>query len=418
MYSSTEALANRRVPADSTRLGAETRAGRTRPRRYVAAVGDANDPHTWCGIPYYLLQAGITAGCFDGGLRLSAHGLHWQAQRLLWNGVQWTRGDRFGGYQYSVPFLEWLWREERIRARNAAVINCFQLFPPSLVGDASVEKWFYIDQTLTQLFDHYGQRALVGKKIAAEAIARERIGYQAATGVIVHSRWTANSVATDYGIASDRIHVVTPGANIAAQPYEKWLAMQSSAATAAERDRHALKLVFIGKDWRRKGLPRLLAALQRVQKQSVSINLCVIGCRQDDLPAALSTTPSVQWHGFIDKEADWARFLALVGSCDVGCLLSTAEAGGIAQREFHALGLAVLGTTAGGAPEHADLECSWLVAPDAPVETIAAQLVKLARDPTWVSRAKAAAWRKRHRFLYQTAITGIQRLLEETPVRP
>jgi len=59
-------------------------------------------------------------------------------------------------------------------ARRGGGSIVFQLYPPSVAADETIEKWFYIDLTLTQLFDYYELRASVGRAIAADAMARER----------------------------------------------------------------------------------------------------------------------------------------------------------------------------------------------------------------------------------------------------
>lgn len=322
------------------------------------------------------------------------------------------RGDRWGGFQYSESFLEALWKPYRERLRNALIINCFQLYPPSIVWDDSLEKWFFIDQTLLQLFDHYGTRASVGRRIAEEAIKREREGYQAATGVMVHSHWAARSVVEDYGVMADRVHVVVPGANLDLEAYSRW--EQEEGERRAERcsgygPAGPVRFVFVGKEWKRKGLHRLMAGFRLARHKGCRSLLRVIGCSKESLPKELTAVEGIEWCGFVDKEREAGRFLHLVAQCDVGCLLSQAEAGGIAVREYHALGLAVLGTTAGGSPEHACAEASWLLEPEAPDEAVGQAILKISRERARLEAAREAAWSKRHSFLYPATV---QRMLE------
>jgi len=111
--------------------------------------------------------------------------------------------------------------------------------------------------------------------------------------------------------------------------------------------------------------------------------------------------------GFVDKRTESDRYLDLVGECDMGCLLSRAEAGGIGLREFHALGLAVLGPDVGGAPDHAIAGASLLVRPEATDEAIAALLVDLARQPERVEALRAASWTQRRDALWETTVEGL-----------
>jgi glycosyltransferase involved in cell wall biosynthesis len=359
-------------------------------RTFLAAVGDVNDPITWSGIPYHFLQAARADGLIDEGLPLNASGPDWTRRRVLWNlaRVLTLRGQ--GGYQYSVPFLERLWAPFHEQLRGHSVINCFQLFAPSLVADRQVRKVFYIDMTLLQLFDFYGQRGTVGPALAREALAREREGYQAADLVVGHSSWAADSVIRDYGIAPAKVRWVIPGANLDRDLYHAWND-EVTRRGPVEAD-GPLKLVFIGKYWDRKGLDRLLEAILSAQQRGVEIRLHVIGCDRPSLPAPLQIVPGVEWLGFLDKRRGMRRFIDLVAQADIGCLLSRAEAGGMVLREYHALGLIVLGTTVGGSPEHMFDSAGRAFTPTATPQEIADWLVMLKSNPDEFRRLKANAW--------------------------
>ncbi|HEV2916052.1 MAG TPA: glycosyltransferase family 4 protein [Pyrinomonadaceae bacterium] len=377
-------------------------------RRFLAAVGDSNNPLTWSGIPYHFLQAARARGLLDEGLPLSTSGAGLRAARAAWNSLRVLGGDHYGGYQYSVAFLERLWRPVRDRIRGGIVINCFPLYAPSVVADESVSKWFFIDQTLLQLFDYYEQRALIGRRIAREALERERAGYAAATGIIAHSHWAAESLMNDYAIPQERIHVVTPGANFDAHLYARWEEEESlRRANAREREGLPLRLLFVGKYWRRKGLDRLLGALALGRRAGLRAMLRVVGCERETVPRELREVEGVEWIGFLDKRRDSGKFLRTLAECDVGCLLSRAEAGGIALREYHALGLVVLGTDAGGAAEHMIPGASIAVSARASVEEIASKLLELEREPSRLLELKSAAWLTRRLALWDTTVDRI-----------
>ena len=293
--------------------------------------------------------------------------------------------------------------------RGSIITNCFPLFAPSVIKDRTIEKWFFIDQTLLQLFDYYEQRPLIGRRIAEDAIEREREGYCAATGIIVHSHWAAESVIRDYGVPTQRVHVVVPGANIDPVEYARWEAEEEERRTDTEEtDERPLRLVFVGKYWQRKGLDRLLRALAVARCSGLSATLRVIGCQRETVPSDLRNVDGVEWIGFLDKQADAARFLRTVAECDVGCLLSRAEAGGIALREYHALGLVVLGTDAGGAPEHMISNASLIVPTQAAEEEIATTLLDLEKDLPRFARLRAIAWQRRHSALWEETVRQIK----------
>jgi glycosyltransferase involved in cell wall biosynthesis len=374
-------------------------------RRFVAAVGDSNDPVTWSGIPFHLLQALKETNPSWRGLPFAADGTAWMRRRLIWNARQVMTGDQRGGYQYSTRFLEKLWGPHRAEIQGGMVINCFQLYPPSVVADDSIEKWFFIDQTLTQLFEYYGEAERVGRCIAAEAVERERIGYESATAIFTHSDWAAEGVM-GYGIDSKKVRTSVPGASLDLGQYRLWEAGQTQRSTD-DLSSDGLRLVFVGKYWYRKGLDRLMRAFQIARRGGAQMSLTVIGCERGSLPEDVRDAEGVGWLGFIDKRRAFRSFVDAVASCDVGCLPSRAEAGGIALREFHALGLAVLATTTGGTPEHAFPPSSWLISETAGDQELAGMLVALANDRDAVRNAKAAAWTNRARFLYPATIRSM-----------
>jgi glycosyltransferase involved in cell wall biosynthesis len=288
---------------------------------------------------------------------------------------------------------------------GATVINCFQLYPPSVVENKSIEKWFYIDMTLRQLFDYYGVGNSIGASIAHDSVQREKHGYASAAGVIAHSRWAARSLIQDYGISRDRVQVVVPGASLDPEQYAAWEHRQTGPKgfTATQ----PLRLVFVGKYWKRKGLDRLLDAFGLALQGGLNATLRVVGCAQNSLPPACRDVPGVEWVGFVDKQKEPQRLLNLIAECDVGCLLSRVEAGGIALREYQALGLVTVGPDTGGAPEHMIDGASIAVSPVATSEDIAAALLEL--DPSKVKfhRLRANAWNMRRQALWENSVTQI-----------
>jgi glycosyltransferase involved in cell wall biosynthesis len=370
------------------------------PRTYLAALGDTNDPLTWSGIPFYFLTAGRAAGLIDEGLKLLVNNKPWRARRTVWNLVQVAMRRRHGGYQYQTGALERLYAPFRDRLQGSVVINCFQIYPPSIVRDQRVEKWFYIDMTMRQLFDDYG--APLDPRTAAKVLAQERTGYEAATGIITHSRWAAQSVVGDYGIPADRVHTVVPGANLDSAAYAQW--EQGRTGPDDNVDDPTMKLVYVGSVNQRKGVDRLLGAFRLLRQQGVPATLRIIGADSESMASLYRDVEGVEWLGFMDKRRDAARFLAAVAECHIGCLLSRAEAGGMVLREFHALGLAVLGPAVGGAPEHMIPGSSIAVPPAASDKEIADILLMLWQDRPRLRQMRRQAWNSRRNALWESTV--------------
>ncbi len=376
-----------------------------RPRRLLAAAGDAGDPRAMSGLPYHFQLYGRRAGLVDGSATRSAVDWRMRAQRVAWNAWRAATLRGHGGYQYTAGKNALYWPPER-PAPDDVVINIFQLYPRPLL-DGDHRRWFFIDQTLTQLWDTYGQRGKLSRGVAERAMAWEREGYARAEGVIVNSTWAQQSVVADYGVPVERTAVVLQAANLEPDGYDAWAARH----TPAEVGDGPLRLVFVGNDWRRKGLDRLLHAVARVNAGRQRVQVDVLGLTAGDVPPELAAVRHVTWHGFVDKRRDQDRMLDLLGRADVGCLLSRAEAGGNCLREFHATGLAVLGTSAGGAGEQVIADAAWLVAPDESVDEVADRLRHLAGAPDEVAARKARSWAQRTDALWPATLADVDAVL-------
>ena len=376
-------------------------------RVLLALVGDANDPATWSGTAFHCLESGRALGTIDAGLPLETTSGAWIWRRRLWNLARLLSRFEKGGYQYSEAFLERLWMRA-VLARDDTLINMFQLYPARLFARHPGEKWFYIDQTLNQLFNCYGVADLIGPRIAADALARERDQYAASAGVVAQSAWAARDLMETYGLPPARVHVAVAGANIDREALAAWEAERTHAPIPPERP---LRLVFVGKEWRRKGLDRLIRAVTLARLDGTSVELTVIGVLPSQLPPDLAGADGITWAGFIDKRSDLQSFLDTVADCDVGCLLSQAEAGGISLREFCRLGLPTIAPAIGGSPEYVYKPAADLVAPDAPDEEIAAIISRLARDRDELERRRRLAFEARHLASWDTAVARLGALV-------
>jgi glycosyltransferase involved in cell wall biosynthesis len=336
--------------------------------RFLAVVGDPNRIGTWSGIPYFFLQAGREQGFLAGGLPLSPEDL--RGRRLMWNLGRVARGARPGGFQYTEAFLKPLFAQARLRPdQPVEIISHFPLLPP-LPWPPGWRVSYYIDATLRQNFLDYGLADRVSAEVREDALRREREHYHAAERVVCMSRWAAASVVEHYGIPPAKVSVILPGANL----HERDLANADGAGPPAL---DPLRLGFIGKDWRRKGLPFLLRVAEELERRRVGVRVVALGPSAAELPAH----PLLESAGFVDKGRETGRFVQLVRSCHFGCLFSSAEAYGIANLECLRLGVPVLASRVGGVPDAVPSGLGYLFEPGCPPDEVADLLQAFVRDP-------------------------------------
>jgi glycosyltransferase involved in cell wall biosynthesis len=337
--------------------------------RVLTVVGDPNRIGAWSGIPYFFLKAGKEQGFLSCGLPLRPEDL--RRRRVLWNLARLGRGARPGGFQYAEAFLRPLFGQARLcEQEELEIVSHFPLLPPWPWPRA----WrvsYYIDATLRQNFFDYGLARRIGPGARQDALSRERERYHAAERVVCMSRWAARSVVEHYGVPPSRVLVIPPGANLDES------ALAPPAHPGAPPPLVPLRLGFIGKDWRRKGLPFLLRVADALARRSVPVRVVALGPRAADLPAH----PLLKSAGFVDKQQAAARFVRLVRSFHFGCLFSSAEAFGIANLECLRLGVPVLASRVGGIPETAPDGLAYLFEPGCPPLEVADLLESFVRDP-------------------------------------
>ena len=334
--------------------------------RVLTVVGDPNRIGAWSGIPYFFLQAGKERGFLSAGLTLQPDDLG--RRRLAWNLGCLLRGRRPGGFQYAEAFLRPLFAQAKPRDdEEVEIISHFPLLPPR-PWPRGWRVSYYIDATLRQNFIDYGLAHRIGRKAREDALRRERDHYHAAERIVCMSAWAANSVLDDYGVPASKVHVILPGANL----------RDSNVASPAEPPPlDPLRLGFIGKDWRRKGLPFLLRVAEELARRRIGVRVVALGPAAEDLPSH----PLLEPAGFVDKEHDAPRFVRLVRSFHFGCLFSSAEAYGIANLECLRLGVPVLASRVGGIPDTVRDGLAYLFASGCPPHEVADLLQSFVRDP-------------------------------------
>ncbi|MCS3937084.1 glycosyltransferase involved in cell wall biosynthesis [Salinibacter ruber] len=355
--------------------------------RHLTVVGDPNDINTWSNIPYFFLQAGKRRGFLDGGLPLKPEKL--QVHRWGWNLWTLLRTWDYGGFQYSPYFLDQLWEQVETDPVTDEFISHFPLLPPK-PAKRHYRVSYYIDATLTQNFDDYDVAANVSPPVREQALAQERRNYHHADRVVGMSGWAAQSVIEDYDVPEEKVHVVPGGANLREDE------LPDTVESAAPSDLQPLRLGFIGKNWRRKGLPFLLDVADALEQRSLEVEVWAVGPE----PSALPDHPALRPQGFIDKASDLGQFVTVVRSVHFGCLFSSIEAFGISNVECLRLGVPVLATNVGGIPDTVPDSCGLLFAPDTAAGMVAERLATFVENPSMyhelrehiLSQAKRFTW--------------------------
>jgi glycosyltransferase involved in cell wall biosynthesis len=176
-------------------------------------------------------------------------------------------------------------------------------------------------------------------------------------------------------------------------------------------------VLFVGKQFERKGGPLLLEAFRRVRTRFPDARLVIVG---PTTPPA--SEPGVEWRGNLDKNKpeEWARMAAAYHEADVFCLPSLFEPFGIVILEAMFFGLPCVGTAAWAIPEMiVDGETGYTVPRD-DVGALADRLSELLADPPRAHRMGLAGRRRaEERFSWEAVAARmgdrLQRCLQISP---
>jgi len=144
------------------------------------------------------------------------------------------------------------------------------------------------------------------------------------------AKWQEADAAL-YGVPPNKIALIPFGANIPDPGPEVADNRDFQAVARAGR----LDLLFVGKDWQRKGGPMAVRITAALREAGIDAVLHVVGPRLADMP------PYMQSYGLLEKNNvdDWSILDRLYRDCHVFLFPSLSEGSAIVPREASAYGL-------------------------------------------------------------------------------
>jgi glycosyltransferase involved in cell wall biosynthesis len=202
---------------------------------------------------------------------------------------------------------------------------------------------------------------------------QERRALERAALAVYPSEWAAASARERYGIAAERVHVLPFGPSV--EPPDPRLVRR----WIAERSSSELRILFVGREWRRKGGDLVLATCERLERAGVPVRLDIVGARP---PGPLPCY--ARDHGKVDKRFPEGRAAigALFARAHMLFVPSRAENFGLAYSEAAAHGVPSLARDVGGvASAVTDGVSGHVLPPAAPAEAYADLLASYFERP-------------------------------------
>ncbi len=228
------------------------------------------------------------------------------------------------------------------------------------------------DATFRLMRGYYAGVTALPDAIAEQYEELESRTLRRCRAAVYPSRWAADSAIRDYGMSPGAVHVVALGAALDEVPTREEALAHPRTGT--------LRLLFIGRDWARKGGAIALSALAELRGRGIDAELTIVGT---EVPAGLSRE-GVTVFRLLDKNlpADRATLRRLLLSAHFFVLPTRADCFSLVSCEAAAHGLPALVTRTGGIPGVLEEgRNGFLLEPDAGGAEWAARIAAAWADP-------------------------------------
>ena len=234
-----------------------------------AAFGDYRREQTYSGIPKYLFAA--LEKCADIVAYVNTR------QLRSWDVLD-SMLDFYKIRKYGRPGINanWLWSKKTLtrlsdrvekQLRKVGEFDSFlQVGTHVKVQIDGVKSYCLLDMTVLQgIKSKQFSPARLKRSRTAEAVETQKKVFDTCSRIFTTSEWVKQSIICDYGIDMQKVFVVGGG-----------VSMFENVDIACKLPNH--NILFIGRDWQRKGGPILLEAFAMVNQYLPDSKLTIIGC--------------------------------------------------------------------------------------------------------------------------------------------
>jgi len=270
------------------------------------------------------------------------------------------------------------------RAPEGTVV-IYSVVAPRLADSVRHERFRWMDLSVRDAVqaDAFGFGGMTDQQVDA-FVLRERLMLAGCEGVVALSTHAANSIARDLGYPRSKITPI--GAGPAVWP-------ESLPPSDASRFAKA-RVLFVGRDWQRKGGDHVWQAVQILRKRIPHATLTVVGPKTPPI----EPTPGFEFIRPLDKSApaDRAKLHEIYNSSSVLCMASSAEPWGLVYVEAAAFGMPVVAVDSWALRDIVEDGKTGALAHEASSEALAEGLHSVLADPE-TSRRMGDAGRERVR---------------------
>ena len=226
--------------------------------------------------------------------------------------------------------------------------------------------------------------------------------YEKCSGVFTMSKWLANSLVTDTGLPSKKIHVVHAGANIIPDKINYHL---------IEKKRESI-ILFIGRDFFRKGGDIVVKAF-KILKKKYSSNLKLIIIGQKYWPLNGEIPDGVVLLG----DTSWEVIRKYYMMADLYCMPSRFEAFGIVFTEALSFGVPCIGRKLCAMPEIIKPGINGYLLDNENPKNLAEIIVKVLEDVDMKFRMKKLSKHYREYYSWNRVASDIVKIMKYDQIK-
>jgi glycosyltransferase involved in cell wall biosynthesis len=375
----------------------------------LATLEDPHNPRSWSGIPYSMRIA------LEGRLEKLSILANLKPKR---NPKDVILRVALGGKPPRYPLYLTAAAQKDFANRTAAAIH--DLHPDAMLTISShciirlqppeIPVFMFTDApwiSWKETYKNFERMPLLGRRFATqEAEAARRC-----TGLIFASEWAAGEAQRLYQVPPDKIHAQPMGAN-----WTPGIAGEELSAIIDRRPADRLDLLFLGRDWERKGGPLAIQIALALTASGVP-NVClhIVGCNPE-IPSDAQNI--VKIHGLLRQgiPAESAQLRKLFLESHFLIVPTQAECFGLVFAEGHAFGLPGISCAVQAVPSIILDGVTGILEPkEAPAEAYAPRILSLVENRDEYRRmAHAARARFEAELSWDRFAQGIVQIIEES----
>lgn len=303
----------------------------------------------------------------------------------------WYRGKN----EFHVPQIRSLRPRLNELCRGRAVFQFTEY-----VDTPEADTYIYIDLNVQYLHDVWQSRSplyeYTGFGRFSPRRLRQRLRSQTAyfrhaKGVFCMGEWLARYLTEECGVPAEKVHAVGGGADL---------------PVIDGAGRQGNKILFVGRDYKRKGLGITVEAFRRLRERLPRAELYVAGPQTDPYPGGME---GYRFLGDLPR-AELARYFAL---CDIFCMPSYFEAYGLVFIEALSAGLPCIGRRCQEMPYFIDDGQTGLLLESDDAASLAAMMERLLTQEQFRRNVLARASDYRSRYTWDAVAGRICRVLRE-----